>query len=308
MGEEDGDAKGMEQKYIEAWKYKLQGYEDESKITEEGIYFTVQGDAMDEWIMVSGEYPMDFLTYEWYPEFLDYVNDLLPYYVENIKITGEARAYALLGLEAPDHPDRLEKPDINEYIDAWRERTEEEKSELPVLSVETKKDPLETLIPENPAVQDPSKLPTDPEAPMDPENPDTPGTPDGSEENPENPDKDKPSETPENPDKDNEESKDPSEAPDDPQSPSETPGDSDKDPQSPDENGNSGSTPDNGAESGKEEENAGSESAGVENASGESSGSESAEGGQEGSSENNTTENDPAENAQEDEGADHQNG
>ena len=59
----------MEQKYIEAWKYKLQGYEDESKITEEGIYFTVQGDAMDEWIMVSGEYPMDFLTYEWYPEF-----------------------------------------------------------------------------------------------------------------------------------------------------------------------------------------------------------------------------------------------
>lgn len=316
MGEEDddglikldGDAKGMEQKYIEAWKYKLQGYEDESKITEEGIYFTVQGDAMDEWIMVSGEYPMDFLTYEWYPEFLDYVNDLLPYYVENIKITGEARAYALFGLKAPDHPDRLEKPDINEYIDAWRERTEEEKSELPVLSVETKKDPLETLVPENPAVQDPSKLPTDPEAPMDPENPDTPGTPDGSEENPENPDKDKPSETPENPDKDNEESKDPSEAPDDPQSPSETPGDSDKDPQSPDENGNSGSTPDNGAESGKEEENAGSESAGVENASGESSGSESAEGGQEGSSENNTTENDLAENAQEDEGADHQNG
>ena len=103
------------------------------------------------------DFPVDE-DWNYLPEFLEYVNDCTPYTIENIKFTGEERIYTLLGKEVPDHPDRLEKPDINEYVDAWRDRIEEEKNEKEEQAVVLDK------IPEVPA-----DVPVDPEVPQDPD-------------------------------------------------------------------------------------------------------------------------------------------
>ena len=116
----EGAAAENEDAYVDVWKYSIQGYESDDEI-ESNIYYTVLNAAVSEWMDAAGDFPVDE-DWNYLPEFLEYVNDCTPYTIENIKFTGEERIYTLLGKEVPDHPDRLEKPDINEYVDAWRDR------------------------------------------------------------------------------------------------------------------------------------------------------------------------------------------
>ena len=123
----EGAAAENEDAYVDVWKYSIQGYESDDEI-ESNIYYTVLNAAVSEWMDAAGDFPVDE-DWNYLPEFLEYIDDCTPYTIENIKFTGEERVYTLLGKEVPDHPDRLEKPDINEYVDAWRDRIEEEKNE-----------------------------------------------------------------------------------------------------------------------------------------------------------------------------------
>ncbi len=202
-----GEATGLEEEYIAKWKYTLQGYEDESSIDENNVYWTVLSIAMSDWMDMTGEFPMDD-SWEYIPEYLDYVNAMIPYFIENIKITGEERAYNYFGMYAPEHPDRLEKPNIQDYIDAWKQRLEDEKEEA-LQKKEELLDPVkipaeEEKKPEQDGeiLDDPSKAEetTDQEDLEDPENPD---------ETPEDPD-----ETPKEPDEAPETPKEPGEDPD----------------------------------------------------------------------------------------------
>ena len=217
----EGAAAENEDAYVDVWKYSIQGYESDDEI-ESNIYYTVLNAAVSEWMDAAGDFPVDE-DWNYLPEFLEYIDDCTPYTIENIKFTGEERVYTLLGKEVPDHPDRLEKPDINEYVDAWRARIEEEKNEKEEQAVVLDKIPevpadvpVDPEVPQDPdqgngTTQDPdepSEDPQDPETPEEPEKPETPTNPDAPEtpeipETPTNPDApeelDQPQE-PENPD------------------------------------------------------------------------------------------------------------
>lgn len=214
----EGAAAENEDAYVDVWKYSIQGYESDDEI-ESNIYYTVLNAAVSEWMDAAGDFPVDE-DWNYLPEFLEYVNDCTPYTIENIKFTGEERIYTLLGKEVPDHPDRLEKPDINEYVDAWRDRIEEEKNEKEEQAVVLDKIPevladvpVDPEVPQDPdqgngTTQDPDEPSEDPQDPETPEKPETPTDPDAPEtpeipETPTNPDApeepDQPQE-PENPD------------------------------------------------------------------------------------------------------------
>ena len=203
---------------MDVWKYSIQGYESDDEI-ESNIYYTVLNAAVSEWMDAAGDFPVDE-DWNYLPEFLEYIDDCTPYTIENIKFTGEERVYTLLGKEVPDHPDRLEKPDINEYVDAWRDRIEEEKNEKEEQAVVLDKIPevpadvpVDPEVPQDPdqgngTTQDPDEPSEDPQDPETPEKPETPTDPDAPEtpeipETPTNPDApeelDQPQE-PENPD------------------------------------------------------------------------------------------------------------
>lgn len=218
----EGAAAENEDAYIDTWKYSIQGYESDEEI-ERNIYYTVLNAAVSEWMDAAGDFPVDE-DWNYLPEFLEYVNDCTPYTIENIKLTGEERVYLLLGKEVPDYPDRLEKPDINEYVEAWRDRIEEEKNEKEEQAVvldkpseipaEVPKDPeaVETPGKETGEADDivkdnetPGETPEEPENPEKPENPQEPETPEEPEEpetpqEPESPEEPENPETPEEPD------------------------------------------------------------------------------------------------------------
>ena len=248
-----GEATGREEEYIAKWKYTLQGYEDESSIDENNVYWTVLSIAMSDWMDMTGEFPMDD-NWEYIPEYLEYVNDMIPYFIEDIKITGEERAYNYFGMYAPEHPDRLEKPNIQDYIDAWKQRLEDEKEEalqkkeelldpVKIPAEEEKKPKQDGEILDDPSKAEETTDQEDPEDPSEdpdetPEDPDeTPEEPGEEPETPEDPSEDpdetpeEPDETPENPDDETPQEPEDPEAPETPEEPGEDP----------DENGSDGS-------------------------------------------------------------------
>ncbi len=182
-----GSAEEKEDEYIFAWKNQLEGYEDESEITENSVYWTASSRATTDWLNATNQFPWDD-NYDYYPEFLNYLNEFIPYLVENIKVSGEYRAYILFGLEAPKDPDTLEKPNIQDYIDELNQRLEDEKEEA-LQKKEDLLDPVkvpqeEKKLEQEEVVEDPSKKDEE-ETPEDPEE-DT--TDPGTEEDPEDPD------------------------------------------------------------------------------------------------------------------------